>query len=92
MPWYESFTWAIFGAFFVYMCLHRTERIQDFFYAPQANWRVPVFDVVFFMLGAAIFTTFLIEPSVRREAFMAGATWEGAASGLLTRHSSGDTE
>lgn len=91
MPWYESCLLAIAGALFVYMCLHRTDRIEDFFFAPSENWRVPVFDVVFFMVGAALFTVFLIEPSARREAFLAGATWEGAATGLLTRRGSGDT-
>lgn len=82
MLWYETSLWAIAGAFFVYMCLHRADRIQDFFFAPRKNWRVPIFDIVFFMMGAAMFTEFLIEPSVRREAFLAGATWEGAATGL----------
>ncbi len=85
MPWHESCWWAVVGAFFVYVCLHRADRIQDFFHAPGSNWRVPVFDIVVFMIGAAIFTAFFIEPSARREAILAGATWEGAATGLLTR-------
>ncbi len=87
MLWYQSCGFAVLGALFVYICLHRADRIQDFFYSPQQNWRVPVFDLVVFMMGAALFTLFLIEPSARKEAFLAGATWEGAAAGILTRSS-----
>jgi hypothetical protein len=75
----------VLGAVFVYFCLHRTERIQDLFFSPQRNWRLLVFDVVVFLMGAAIFTAMVVEPSTRKEAFLAGATWEGVASGLLAR-------
>jgi len=85
MAWHEVASSAVVGALFVYFCIHRADRIQDFFFAPNLNWRVPVFDVTVFLLGAALFTIFVIEPSTRKEAFLAGATWEGAASGLLTR-------
>lgn len=71
------------GAVFVYFCLHRTDRIQNLFFSPQRNWRVLVFDVVVFLMGAVIFTVMVSEPSTRNEAFLAGATWEGVASGLL---------
>ena len=87
MPWYEGGLYGVLGALFVYFCLHRTDRIQDFFYSPRENWRVLAFDIVFFLLGAAVFTAFFIEPTARKEAILSGATWEGAASGLLTRRS-----
>jgi hypothetical protein len=85
MGWVQTALWAMLGAGFVYFCIHRTDRIQDFFFAPQQNWRVPVFDVVVFLLGAAIFTVVVIEPSSSKEAFLAGGTWEAVATGLLTR-------
>ena len=84
LPWYESGLYGVLGALFVYFCLHRTDRIQDFFYSPGENWRVLAFDIVFFLLGAAVFTAFFIEPTARK-AILSGATWEGAASGSLTR-------
>lgn len=68
----------------MYFCVHRTQRIQDFFYSPKDNWRVPAFDVLFFLVGAALFTTFIIQPTSVKEAFLSGATWEGAWAGLLT--------
>jgi hypothetical protein len=83
--WQNTALWAVLGAVFVYFCLHRTDRIQDLFFSPQRNWRVLVFDVVVFLMGAVIFTVMVIEPSTRKEAFLAGATWEGVASGLLAR-------
>lgn len=85
MTTWEIAQWAVLGALFVYFCIHRAERIQDFFFAPGQNWRVLVFDIVVFLAGAAIFTIVIIEPTTRKEAFLAGATWEGAAAGLLTR-------
>lgn len=74
------------GAIIVYFCIHRADRIQDFFYSPRANWRVLLFDIVFFFLGAALVTAFILEPTSRKEAILAGASWEGVISGLLTRN------
>jgi hypothetical protein len=87
LPWYESATWGMVGGVFLYLCMHRADRIQEFFSSPQRNWRILVFDLVVFLIGAGLFTAFLIEPSIRKEAFLSGATWEGAAAGLLTRKS-----
>ena len=42
-----------------------------------------------FFLGAALVTAFILEPTSRREAILAGASWEGVISGLLTRNSRG---
>jgi hypothetical protein len=75
----------VVGALIVYFCIHRGERIQDFFFSPARNWKVLAFDILFFFLGAALVTAFLIEPSSRKEAILSGASWEGLVSGLLTR-------
>ena len=89
LPWHESAGWAVVGAVIVYFCIHRADRIQDFFYSPRANWQVLPFDVVFFFLGAALVTAFILEPNSRREAILAGASWEAVISGLLTRNLGG---
>jgi len=85
MFWYESALWGVTGGVFVYFCIHRAERIKDVFSAPSLNWRMVLFDIVIFLIGAALFTAFVIEPTARKEAFLSGATWEGAAAGLLSR-------
>ena len=89
LPWHESSGWALVGAILVYFCIHRADRIQDFFYSPRSNARVLLFDIGFFFLGAALVTAFILEPTSRREAILAGASWEGVISGLLTRNSRG---
>ena len=89
LPWHESSGWALVGAILVYFCIHRADRIQDFFYSPRSNARILLFDIGFFFLGAALATAFILEPTSRREAILAGASWEGVISGLLTRYSRG---
>ncbi|NIR48932.1 hypothetical protein GWN75_11040 [candidate division KSB1 bacterium] len=79
-----SFFWAMGGAAFIYILNARnSRRLEAVFTYPKQNWRMLLFDFVLFLLMAGVFVYILIEPNTRREAFMAGATWEGAASAMF---------
>jgi len=79
----DIFWTAILGAVFIYlMNLRKSKRLQAVIEHPKDNWRVIVFDFVIFLFMAGVFTNWVIEPDTGREAFLAGATWEGAAAAL----------
>jgi hypothetical protein len=90
MDWQQKALTGLAGAVFLYFCVHRGDRLKDFSHSPKDNWRLLLFDAVTFFLGAVLFTSFLIDPSSHKEAFLSGATWEGAVTGLLTRPPPGE--
>ena len=79
-----NFIWGMLGAAFIYiLTLQKNRRFETVLTYPKDNWRMLIFDFFVFLLLAGVFVYMLIEPSTRREAFLAGATWEVSASAFF---------
>ena len=79
-----NFLWAVIGALFIYLLnLRVSRRFRLFILHPKENWRMLLFDIIIFLLLSGVFVYIVIEPATRKEAFMAGVTWEASASSLF---------
>ena len=83
MPKAYAFLIGVLGAFVVYFCIYREQRIALFIKDPKKNWSVFVCDLLGYLVCAGIVTVFLVAPATPKEAFMAGCAWEGLVGGAM---------
>lgn len=78
------FLYGVAGAFVIYAFMYRETRIMEFSKNPKKNWRILFFDMMIFLVCGGLLAMFiLVEPTVK-EAFMAGAGWQGIVGGFTS--------
>lgn len=83
MDSHSAFFIGMLGAFVIYVALYRDTRIKKFIENPKTNLRVLTFDLLLYMICGGFFSLFFVSPGSSKEAFMAGATWQGAIGGTM---------
>lgn len=83
MVWYNAFLIGVAGALVMYIIIFRHSRFTDFRKDPKKNFPIVLWDVFMYLIAGGLVTVFLIAPQTIKEAFLGGATWEGALGGLL---------
>ena len=79
----DIFAVGIAGAFCVYFVTYRESRIRQVIEHPKENWRVVAFDIVFFLVCGGLVAYFYSNATDVKEAFAAGAGWQGLIGGAV---------
>jgi hypothetical protein len=79
----HAFFIGVLGALLGYFVLYRDSRIADFVKNPRQNWRLLLFDIVIYLTGGGLVTTYLVVPGSPKEAFTGGLAWQALAGGAI---------
>jgi hypothetical protein len=82
-PMSEAFAIGLLGALTGYIVLYRQTRLAEFAKNPRQNWKVLAFDLLLYLLGGGLVTTFLVTPANPKDAFIGGLGWQALVGGYV---------